>query len=281
MSPGPRISICERRSCLGAGATHVPCSAWTTQSVVQASRRSAGGTRRKRRRRASGRRSSAGRAAGAGRPGRVRTSDGVRLGAWPTSSERVEGVRADPQAADRERSSHRQGALAGGVDGARRANAASSLLPVHSHALPLLIASSRGVARTRPSCARVHCRGMISGCWRQRGEGTRSLRVQRAPIPSSTSCRTLVLPSASYNYHSGGVPPARVAHNAIVDESEGGRSIGARARTRLARARGLVWRVRCGVASVVCGVDDASLPRRGSEGKTGIDSEGYRGYRGP
>lgn len=224
---------------------HVPCPAWSTASVVQASRSSAEGIRRNPRRTASGRCSSAGRAAGAGRPGRVRTSGGVRIRARPASSERVEGVCADPRTVDRERSSHRQRALAGGVDGARRANAASSLLPVHSHALSLLIASSRGVARTRPSCARVHCRGMISRCWRQREEGTRSLRIQRAPIPSPTSCRTLVLPSAPYNYHSGGVPPARVAHNAIVDESEGGRSIGARARTRLARAlRGRERRVR-------------------------------------
>ncbi len=225
----PRIANCERRSCPDARETHLPCSAWSTYSMVQASRRLVGGRRRKRRRRASGRRSSAVRAAGAVRLGRVCTSDGVRIIARPTPSERFEGVRADPRAVDRERSIHLQGALAGGIDGARRAHAASCLFPIHSHALALLIALFQGVARAQPSCARVHRRGTISRCWRQYGEGTSGLRIQRAPIPSSISRCTLVPQPTLSNYKSGGVQPARVADTAIRGESESERSIGAHA----------------------------------------------------
>lgn len=104
----------------------------------------------------------------------------------------------------------------------------------------------------------------------QRGEpeSTRSLCVQRAPIPSSTSYCILVLPSALYNHHSGlgGVQPAQVADNAIVGESESERSISAHVRTRLAHAPRATREVY---------VFDAGLPRPGSEFKTGMDSAGY------
>lgn len=113
-------------------------------------------------------RCSAGQSAGC--PGRVRTRDGVRLGAVHTSPGRVEGVHKDARVVDQERSCHLQRMLVGGVDDERRAHAAGSLLPVQSHVLALQIAMFPSVARTRPSCSRVHCRRIISGCGRQRGE---------------------------------------------------------------------------------------------------------------
>lgn len=64
----------------------------------------------------------------------------------------------------------------------------------------------------------------------------RELRVERGPVPSSTSCCMLVLPFALDNHESRGGQPARAADKAVVGESESKRSIGAHAYTHLARA---------------------------------------------
>lgn len=235
-SLAPRISIGERRSCLDAGATHVPCSAWTNQSAVQASRRSAEGTRRKRRRKVSGCRSSAD-----GRDAFARAMAYVlQHGLHPQSALRVSAqIHGRWIENDRAIVKVRWQAASTAHD-ARRAHAAGSLLPVHAQALYLLIASRRfGTWQGRGGRVLTYTvRGLglstdVGGS-AERALSTRSLRVQRVPIPSSSSSSycTLVPPSALYNYHSGGVQPARVADNAIVGESESERAIGAHARTQ-------------------------------------------------